>query len=132
MKYMLDTNTCIDLIKNRPAQVLEMMKEIDPDDICISSITYAELSYGIEKGADASRNRIALVFLLANIVILPFDDRAVCEYGVIRSELERMELPIGTLNTMIAAHARSSGCTLVTNNIREFKRVRNIRIEKWV
>ncbi|MBO4881929.1 MAG: PIN domain-containing protein [Lachnospiraceae bacterium] len=132
MRYMLDTNTFIYLIKYRPAEVLEMMKQVDTSDICISSVTYSEVSYAIEKGANAARNRIALVLLLSSITILPFDDRAACEYGMIKSELERSEIPIGALNTMIAAHARSSGCTLVTNNIREFKRVRNIRIEKWV
>ena len=109
-----------------------MMKQVDTGDICISSVTYSEVSYAIEKGANAARNRIALVLLLSSITILPFDDRAACEYGMIKSELERSEIPIGALNTMIAAHARAAGCTLVTNNIREFKRVRNIRIEQWI
>ena len=132
MKYMLDTNSWINLIKHRPGPILEMMREVDPSDICISSVTYAELSYGIEKGAFAEKNRIALILLLSNITILPFDDRAAGEYALIRSELERAENPIGLLNTMIAAHARSAGCTLVTSNIRDFKRIRNIRIEQWV
>ncbi len=132
MRYMLDTNTCIRLIKNRPAQLLEILKQIDPNDICISSLTYAVLSYEIEKSSDVWRNRIALVLFLANIRVLPFDDRAACEYAVIRSESERMELHIGSPAAMIAAHARSAGCTVVTNNIREYKRVRNLRIENWV
>lgn len=132
MRYMLDTNTCIRLIKHKPTQILEILKQIDPSDICISSLTYAVLSYEIEKSSAVWRNRIALVLFLANIEILPFDDRAACEYAVIRSESEKMELPIDSPAAMIAAHARSSGCTVVTNNIKDFKRVRNLRVETWV
>ncbi len=131
MKYMLDTNICIYAIKQKPKQVLRRLEEVDPSDICISSVTYAELSHGVEKSAAVEKNRLALTMLLANIEILSFDVNAADCYGKIRADLEKRGTPIGPLDMMIAGHAMAVGCTVVTNNGKEFSRVRDLRIENW-
>ena len=132
MKYMLDTDICIYLMKKKPQEVLDRMRQIDPDDICVSSVTYAELACGVEKSAAVERNRIALILMLANIKIMPFNDHAAFEYGIVRSGLESKGQPIGPLDMMIAAHARALDLTLVTNNTREFSRVEGLKIDNWV
>ena len=131
MIYMLDTNICIYAIKNKPPKVFAELQKHDPSEICISSVTYAELVYGVEKSAAVDKNRLALAMLLADISILGFDAEAADEYGAIRAHLERNGSPIGPLDMMIAGHARSRGCTLVTNNVREFERVPDLLIENW-
>ena len=131
MKYMLDTNICIFLIKHKPEKVINRFLKLNSTDICISSITFAELFYGVEKSQAKIKNRIALTLFLSNIAIKSFDSLAAEEYGVVRAELERTGLPIGPLDTQIAAHARSLGLTLVTNNTREFKRVSRLTVEDW-
>ena len=117
MRYMLDTNICIYAIKHKPQTVFLRLQEIDPQDVCISSVTYAELVYGVEKSNAVQSNRIALTVLMANIDILNFEVRAADEYGKIRADLERKGTSIGPLDMMIAGHAKSAGCILVTNNI---------------
>lgn len=131
MKYMLDTNICIYAIKNKPETVLNRLRQHDPSDMCISSITYAELCNGVEKSSAVERNRIALAMLLSNIAILPFDSVAAETYGKIRAELETTGKPIGALDMLISGHAKSLGLTVVTNNVREFKRVKGLRVENW-
>ena len=131
MRYMLDTNICIYAIKHKPEKVILKLQEIDPDDVCISSVTYAELAYGVEKSAAVEKNRLALSLLLSNIEILSFDANAADSYGKIRAELEPKGTPIGPLDTMIAGHALSLDCTVVTNNTREFSRVSGLKIEDW-
>ena len=128
---MLDTNICIYAIKNKPPKVFAELQKHDPSEICISSVTYAELVYGVEKSAAVDKNRLALAMLLADIPILGFDAEAADEYGAIRAHLERNGSPIGPLDMMIAGHARACGCTLVTNNVREFERVPDLLIENW-
>ena len=131
MRYMLDTNICIYAIKHKPEKVFRKLKEVDPEDVCVSSVTYAELMHGVEKSAAVERNRLALSMLLANIEILNFDaDAAVC-YGKIRAGLEKKGTPIGLLDMMIAGHAMSMGYTLVTNNVKEFLRVPDLKTENW-
>ena len=132
MRYMLDTNICIYLIKHKPPQVFEILQEHNPDEICISSVTYAELVHGVEKSKAVERNRLALTILLANIEILDFDMKAAEEYGRIRADLEKKGTPIGPLDMMIAGHAKSLGYTVVTNNVGEFKRVEGLQYENWV
>ena len=132
MRYMLDTNICIYVIKHKPESVFRKLKKIKPEDVCISSITYAELAYGVEKSAQPERNRLALSMMLSSIEIVAFDDSAADEYGEIRAGLERKGTPIGSLDILIAAHARSLGCTLVTNNTKEFCRVEGIEVVNWV
>lgn len=129
--YMLDTNICIYAIKHNPKKVLINLNKHDPSEICISSITYAELMYGVEKSKAIDRNRIALSLFLANIQILDFDDCASECYGIIRAQLEKQGTPIGPLDTMIAAHAKSLDCTLVTNNTKEFKRIKKLKLDNW-
>lgn len=132
MRYMLDTNICIYLIKHKPPQVFEKLQEHNPDEICISAVTYAELVHGVEKSKAVERNRLALTILLSNIEILDFDMKAAEEYGRIRADLEKKGTPIGPLDMMIAGHAKSLGYTAVTNNVGEFKRVEGLQYENWV
>lgn len=132
MRYMLDTNICIYLIKHKPLQVFEKLQEHNPDEICISTVTYAELVHGVEKSKAVERNRLALTILLSNIEILDFDMKAAEEYGRIRADLEKKGTPIGPLDMMIAGHAKSLGYTIVTNNVGEFKRVEGLQYENWV
>ena len=127
MRYMLDTNICIYLIKHKPPQVFEKLQEHNPDEICISAVTYAELVHGVEKSKAVERNRLALTILLSNIEILDFDMKAAEEYGRIRADLEKKGTPIGPLDMMIAGHAKSLGYTVVTNNLGEFKRVEGLQ-----
>ena len=132
MRYMLDTNICIYVIKHKPVMVFQKLQNINPEDVCISSVTYAELVHGVEKSAAVEKNRLALSMLLANMEILDFDVDAADCYGKIRAALEKKGTPIGTLDMMIAAHAQSLGYTVVTNNVKEFSRVSALQIENWV
>lgn len=131
MKYMLDTNFCIYAIKHKPEKVFLKLQEIDPEDVCVSSVTYAELMHGVEKSAAVEKNRLALFLLLANIEIKSFDVDAANCYGKIRAALEKKGTPIGPLDMMIAGHAQSLGLTVVTNNMKEFSRVDNLITENW-
>ena len=131
MRYMLDTNICIYIIKHKPESVYKRLMKIRPEDVCISSITYSELSYGVKKSEQKDRNRLALTLMLSNIEILEFDSAAAEEYGNIRARLEKSGTPIGSLDMLIAAHAKASGCTLVTNNLKEFSRVEGLKAENW-
>ncbi len=131
MRYMLDTNICIYIIKHKPEAVLAHLKRHEPSEVCISSVTYAELVHGVEKSQNIEKNRIALTLLLANIEILPFDSAAADHYGEIRANLERLGKPIGPLDMMIAGHAKSLDYILVTNNTKEFVRVNGLKLENW-
>ena len=131
MKYMLDTNICIYAIKNKPEQVFRKLQKIDPQNVCVSSVTYAELVHGVEKSAAIEKNRLALSLLLANIEILDFDTHAAEQYGKVRADLEKKGMPIGPLDSMIAGHALSAGCIIVTNNVGEFSRVKGLKVENW-
>jgi len=131
MRYMLDTNICIYAIKHKPEKVFQKLQEVEPEDVCVSSVTYAELVHGVEKSAAVEKNRLALSMLLANIEILDFDVDAADCYGKIRADLEKKGTPIGPLDMMIAGHALSRGYTVVTNNVKEFSRVSNLKIENW-
>lgn len=132
MTYMLDTNICIYCIKHKPKQVLDKLFSCSPEEICISSITYAELCYGVEKSEYIERNRIALLFLLSNIKIMDFDSNASATYGEIRADLERKGTIIGPLDMLIGAHAKALGVTLVTNNEKEFRRITGLKVDNWV
>ena len=131
MRYMLDTNICIYAIKHKPEQVFIHLQEHDPIDVCISSVTYAELVHGVEKSKAIEKNRVALTLLLANIEILNFDSLAAESYGKIRADLEKAGTPIGPLDMMIAGHAKTLDYTLVTNNTKEFARVKGLKLENW-
>ena len=131
MRYMLDTNICIYVIKHKPEKVFRKIQTIHPENVCISSVTYAELVHGVEKSIAVEKNRLALSILLANMEILDFDVDAADCYGKIRAGLEKNGTPIGPLDMMIAGHAQSLGYTVVTNNVKEFSRVSALRIENW-
>ena len=132
MKYMLDTNICIYAIKNKPEKVLNTLKEKMADGICISAITLAELAHGVEKSASREKNAAALLRFLSILTVLPFDDLTAVEYGSICADLQRKGTPIGTMDMLIAAHAKTEGLILVTNNTREFERVQGLKLENWV
>lgn len=131
MKYMLDTNICIYTIKHKPPEVIKAFLCHEPDDMCISSITYGELMHGVEKSQAVEHNRAAITLFLSAISILPFDSDAAEEYGAVRADLERKGTPIGPMDMLIAGHARSRGLILVTNNTREFFRVNELEVEDW-
>ena len=131
MRYMLDTNICIYIIKNKPKKVIMELKRHKPSEICVSAITYAELTHGVEKSMAVEKNRLALALLFSNIEVLNFDIKAAIHYGKIRAYLEKQGTPIGPLDMMIAAHAMSLGYTVVTNNIKEFERVPDLKLENW-
>ncbi len=132
MKYMLDTNICIFVIKHKPENVIRKFIEHNPEDLCISSITYAELMHGVEKSQARERNRLAIALFLSPISIVDFDALAAEEYGRIRADLEAQGKPIGPMDMLIAGHAKSKGLILVTNNTREFTRVEGLTVEDWV
>lgn len=127
---LLDTNICIYIINTKPAGVLQRFQQCRLGDIGVCSVVAAELAYGVAKSG-SNRNREALEMFLAPITILPFDEAAVWAYGKLRAELERMGTPIGSLDTMIAAHALSQQSLLVTNNTREFSKVPGLQLDNW-
>lgn len=129
--YLLDTNICIYLIKKHPIQVLERLENIDVFEVGISTITLGELEYGINKSSKPYQNRIALTEFVTPLEILSFNSQAAVEFGKIRWDLEGQGKIIGQLDMLIAAQALSIGGTLVTNNVREFKRIDGLKIENW-
>ena len=131
MKYMLDTNTIIYAINKRQEHIVQQITQHRPEDICISAITMAELEYGVYHSAKKQQNQLALVTFLSKIEIVPFDTNAALEYGIIRADLTAKGNLIGGNDLLIAAHAKSLGLTLVTNNTREFCRVEGLKIEDW-
>jgi tRNA(fMet)-specific endonuclease VapC len=131
MRFMLDTNTCIYAIKHRPPEVLASLRAHESAGLGVSSITVAELEYGVAKSGSA-RNHKALQQFLEPLTIADFDRAAAASYGRVRAHLEAVGTPVGPLDTQIAAHALALGVTLVSNNVREFARVPGLRLENWV
>jgi len=132
IRYLLDTNICIYIIKQHPKQVIEHLRTLLVGDVAISAITLAELEYGAAKSSRPEQNREALIAFTAPLEVLPFDDDASLHYGEIRADLERSGMVIGAMDMLIAAHARSRSLKLVTNNSREFQRIHGLDIENWV
>lgn len=131
IRFLLDTNVCIDLLRGKGEDILRHLGRHDLGEIGISAITFAELQHGVHKSSDPARNMQAVAQFCAAFDIQPFDDVAAEVYGRIRAELERLGTPIGPLDTLIAASALSLGCVLVTNNEREFSRVHGLTVENW-
>jgi tRNA(fMet)-specific endonuclease VapC len=129
--YILDTDICICVIKNRPPALRERFNRF-ADQLCISSITLGELIYGAEKSARQAENLTVVEQFTARLEVLPFAEKAASHYGQIRAQLERAGRPAGAHDMMIGGHARSEGLVLVTNNIREFVRMEGVRVENWV
>lgn len=132
ISYMLDTNIIAYAKNGNPPSVLKRLLSCDSGEICISSITLAELEYGICNSFNPDQNRIATMMFLSEIAILPFDSDAAIAYGDIRFDLKSLGLLIGANDLLIAAHAKSQGLTLVTHNMREFSRVPGLKLEDWV
>lgn len=131
MKYLLDTNICIYLIKQKSEKILKHFTAHSVGDIGISSITLAELRHGVSKSRHTGKNRQALDEFILPLDIACFDEKAAEEYGNVRAGLESTRKPIGSMDMLIAAHALALGTILVTNNRKEFKRVRNLEIVDW-
>ena len=131
LKYMLDTNIAIYVIKRRPPEVLATFNQ-HAGQLCISSITLAELIHGVEKSAKADHNLRQVEDFISRLTVLEYGSKASAHYGNIRAMLERKGTPIGVNDLHIAGHARSEGVTLVTNNMKEFERVEGLRLENWV
>ncbi len=131
MKYMLDTNMCIFLIKKKPVRVLEAFKQLPAGDLYLSTITVAELEYGVAKSSSRSKNQAALAAFLVPLEIIPFSEQAARVYGEVRAELEKKGQIIEPYDLLIASHALSKGLILVTNNLDEFQRVPGLSVEDW-
>jgi tRNA(fMet)-specific endonuclease VapC len=129
---MLDTDICIYLIKRKPIHVLDRLKTFRPGEVAVSSVTVAELQYGVYKSSRPERNQEALAEFLLPLEVVPFDESAAAHYGEIRTYLERKGNIIGAMELLIAAHARSLSLALVTNNIQEFQRFPGLHAENWV
>jgi tRNA(fMet)-specific endonuclease VapC len=130
--YLLDTNICIYIIKKKPIEVLNKLKIKSKKDIYISSITVAELEYGVSKSIYPEKNKISLIEFLSIFNILNFDDNDAVEFGTIKAYLAKKGKIIGPMDLLIAAQAISKKLILVTNNVKEFERVEKIKIENWV
>ena len=131
LKYMLDTNIVIYVIKRRPVELLEVFNR-HAGQMCISSITLAELLHGVEKSSTPDRNLLRVEDFLSRLEILQYGTKAASHYGEIRADLERKGTPIGVNDLHIAGHARSEGLTLVSNNTREFERDEALRLVNWI
>ena len=132
MRYLLDTNICIYLIKKRPPKVLERFREHSPQDVAISTITLFELEYGVEKSQHRQRSEDALAKFLLPLNLIDLDRSSAIEAATIRAQLEKKGMPIGPYDLLIAGLARSRDMTLVTNNAKEFERIHNLHVENWV
>lgn len=131
MKVMLDTNICIYIIKQQPKSVVERFATFSVGDVGISVITLAELEYGASKSSQPARNREALEQFISPLETAVFERQATIVYGKIRALLEKRGRPIGSMDLLIAAHALSLDVRLVTNNVKEFKRVPGLQVENW-
>ncbi len=129
--YMLDTDICSYIIRERPLQVFEHFKKVEMDQLCISVVTYAELIYGVEHSSSKKINRPIIDDFVRHLNIVSWDKEAAEHYGKIRASLRAEGNIIGSMDMMIAAHARSLTMTLVTNNEKHFKRVPKLKVENW-
>ena len=132
MRYLLDTNTCIYVIKRSPPQVFKRLRKLRIGEVGISAITFCELQFGVTNSSKPEKNQLALTEFLAPLEVLDFPSAAAVTFGEIRSRLKRSGTPIGSYDLLIAAHALEQGLTLVTNNLKEFKRVPGLELENWM
>ena len=131
LKYLLDTNIVIYVIKQRPRIALDRFNR-EHGHMAVSSITLAEMIHGAEKSNDPSRNLAAVEDFCSRLVVLAYGEKAAWHYGSIRATLEKMGMTVGVNDLHIAGHARSEGLTLVSNNLREFERVPGLTLDNWV
>ena len=131
MRYLLDTNVCVDYLSGRYPRVVERIQKSSPEDLGLSSVVVAELRYGADHSARRRGNHARVDVLVEEIECLDFDLRAAASYGRVRDRLEVSGTPIGPNDMLIAAHALSRGLTVVTDNVAEFGRVKGLRVESW-
>jgi tRNA(fMet)-specific endonuclease VapC len=131
MRYLLDTNVCVDYLNGRFPNVTERIRRASPGELCISSVVVAELRYGADRSLNRQRNHQRLDALTAEIACADFDLAAASAYGRVRAALEARGDPIGANDMLIAAQALSLGLTLVSDNLREFERVEGLVVESW-
>lgn len=129
--YLLDTNICIYIINHKPIQVFEKFSKIDIRQVAISNISVAELAFGVQK-SDSPRNKLALEKFLSPLTILEYPNHAIWHYAKLRHDLQSKGKVIGGLDMLIASHAIALNATLITNNVKEFKRIPELLLENWV
>ena len=132
MKYLLDTNICINLIRQKSHNLIKHLVACTPGEVVISTITVAELAFGVQKSSQIKKNQAALEQFLLPLEIADFNQQASEVYGTIRATLEREGNIIGAMDMLIGAHALSMDLTLVTHNISEFQRIPNLKFEDWM
>jgi tRNA(fMet)-specific endonuclease VapC len=132
MKWMLDTNICIAIIRRQPEVAIKRLRGKSVGQVGVSAVTVAELQFGAAESTRPEPARSALSEFLLVLEVAPFDEAACVRYGMVRAKLEAAGKPIGPLDTLIAAHALSLGAVLVTNNLREFRRVPGLTVEDWL
>lgn len=132
MNFLIDTNICIYIMNNRPAEVIQRFRSIEVGEVSISSISVSELQYGVSKSKRQKENQQRLDEFLIPFEILPYDEIASTYYGEVRAQLEKQGIVIGPLDLLIAAHALSRDLVLVTNNEKEFRRIESLKVENWV
>ncbi len=132
MKYLLDTHTCIYLMKNEPQSVRSAFAKLSVNDVGISTMTLSELWYGVEHSRHREENGKLLKIFISPLVIAHYGESAAEHYGVIRAHLRKKGMMIGNMDLLIAAHAKALDVTLVTNNVREFRRVPGLKVANWV
>jgi len=131
-RYMLDTDMCSYIIKEHPESVHQRFQKLAMEQLCISVITYAELVYGVERSSSKRVNRPIIEDFARHLDVVDWDTDAADHYGVIRAELEAAGTPIGAMDMMISAHAKSLKAVLVTNNQKHFTKVKGLKIENWI
>ena len=131
-RYMLDTNMCSYIIKERPVSVLQHFQELNMESICISIVSYAELMYGVERSSSKRINHSVIRDFTRYLDVISWDIGAADEYAVLRTDLEAKGTPIGAMDMMIAAHSKSLNTVLVTNNQKHFMKVKGLLIENWI
>ncbi len=131
MRWMLDTDICIELIRGKSARILDHLRSKPVGSVGLSAITLAELRFGVANSSSPLRNQMALAQFTAPLQVAAFDGAAAGTYGLLRATLERQGRPIGPLDTLIAAHALCLRTTLVSNNTREFSRIDGLTVENW-
>lgn len=132
MRYMLDTNICSYILKNHPIAVKQKFEEVGAGNICISTIVLAELYYGAARHPKGIVIRREIDNFVSRLVVIPWDENAADHYGSIRASLEKAGTLVGAMDMLIAAHAKSCDATLVTNNLREFDRIKGLTLLNWV
>jgi tRNA(fMet)-specific endonuclease VapC len=131
LRYLLDTNVCVDYLNGRFPSVVRRIQQARPEELTTNSVVAAELRYGAAKSQQPEKNHARLDLLLAEITVLDFDLAAAAAYGALRARLETRGRPIGAHDMLIAAQAIAAGLILVTDNVREFARVKGLAVENW-